>query len=46
MFTAVCDYCGYSNCHYSNHPEALADMRAWEKERQREEFPFGDYNGY
>ncbi|AER50322.1 hypothetical protein FGG36_gp13 [Mycobacterium phage Jeffabunny] len=38
-----CDYCGQNGHDWSVHPEARADVRAWEAESHRMEFPFGDY---
>ncbi|AOT27591.1 hypothetical protein SEA_BADGER_84 [Mycobacterium phage Badger] len=40
-----CDYCGGFGHDWSVHPEARADVRSWESERNRLEFPFGDYRG-
>lgn len=42
-----CDYCGATTgCTWRDHPEARADVAAWERERHREEFPFGDHTEY
>lgn len=39
----ICEYCGLIGHHYTAHPEAVADVAAWERDKQREEFPFGDH---
>jgi hypothetical protein len=39
-----CEYCGGHGHDYSVHPEAMADIRAYDRERQRQEFPFGDHH--
>lgn len=41
-----CDYCGRAGHDYTIHPEAVADVKAWASEQQKEEFPFGDYRGH
>ncbi|QGJ94859.1 hypothetical protein SEA_BLINN1_99 [Mycobacterium phage Blinn1] len=38
-----CEYCGQPGHDWSVHPEARADVRAWEAESHRMEFPFGDF---
>lgn len=40
-----CEYCGEHGHDYSVHPEALRDIAEYDKERHRQEFPFGDYTG-
>lgn len=38
-----CEYCGRPGHDWTRHPEAHADVAEWERERHRQEFPFGDY---
>lgn len=38
-----CEWCGNAGCHWTNHPEAVADEAAWQREVHGQEFPFGDY---
>jgi hypothetical protein len=38
-----CEYCGKPGHDWTRHPEAHADVAAWEREKHLEEFPFGDY---
>ena len=38
-----CDYCGQPGCRWQNHPQARADVAAWQREAHAEEFPFGDH---
>jgi hypothetical protein len=38
-----CDFCGQRGHDYTAHPEAVADVRAWQGQLQKEEFPFGDH---
>lgn len=41
-----CDYCGEPGCHWQRHSEARADMAAWDRAVQQENFPFGDHVEY
>lgn len=29
-----CDWCGKAGCHWSNHPEAVAEVRAYARTQQ------------
>lgn len=40
---AECEFCGTPGCHWMRHAEARADVAAWEREKSRIEFPFGDH---
>lgn len=40
---ALCDYCGREGCHWRRHPQARADVAAWQRELHSLTFPFGDY---
>lgn len=42
---AECDYCGGRGHTYEVHPEAVRDVQQWEREKTKEESPFGDYRG-
>jgi hypothetical protein len=39
----TCDYCGAVGHTWQIHPEAHADVAAWEREQRAELAPFGDY---
>lgn len=41
----TCDYCGEDGHTWHAHPEARADVAAWQREAARELAPFGDYRG-
>lgn len=41
---ASCDYCGEPGHEWDVHPEARADVTAWEREKAGLEFPFGDHH--
>lgn len=41
---ASCDYCGEPGHEWDVHPEARADVAAWEREKAGMEFPFGDHH--
>lgn len=32
----MCDYCGRPGCSWQAHPEAQADVRAWQREQDAE----------
>ena len=34
MPSDLCDYCGTSGCHWTRHPQAIADVRAYERTQQ------------
>lgn len=38
-----CDWCNKTGHGADTHPEARADIAAWKREVQKEEFPFGDH---
>lgn len=38
-----CAYCNELGHHWTTHPEAVADARAWDRQVHAEEFPFGDH---
>lgn len=39
----VCEFCGEHGCRWWSHPEARADVAAWNREARSMEFPFGDH---
>lgn len=39
-----CEYCGKPGHSWHSHPEAVREVEAYDRERHREEFPFGDYH--
>jgi hypothetical protein len=32
MMRQECDYCGTPGCHWQRHPQARADVAAWQRE--------------
>ena len=39
--SVICDYCGQGGHDWRTHPEARADVAAWEREKRGLEDPFG-----